>query len=128
MTGSDSCHVFVFSPGQEKFLASRNLCVCDYCIDMDFELCSGFQVFDPVVQELSIKSTRCKVVAYDDNDNVPVATMITKGSIFAIRASNPVTNYFLVQCEAEVVEHNSDKPFVDDVGHVIYSGTKYENT
>ena len=51
--------------------------------------------------------------------------MITKGSIFAIRANNPLTNYFILLCESELEEHYLEKPFVDDVGHIIYAGNTY---
>ena len=124
IAGSDSYHVLVFSPGEEKFLASCQLCDCDHCIDMEFNLCSNFKVIEPLVQEMIIRTTRSEVITHDE-DNTSVASMITKGSIFAIRASNPLTNYFLLLCESELEEHYLEKPFVDDVGHVIYAGNTY---
>ena len=52
--------------------------------------------------------------------------LVTKDSIFAIRAESVNTSYFLLICDLEEKEHtNPEMPFVDDGGHSILYGTKY---
>ena len=55
-----------------------------------------------------------------------VSSMVTKGSLFTVRADNARTNYFLLQCTSEEKEHlDPENPIVDKVGNVIHYGTKY---
>ena len=124
--GTDSFHVLVFKPGSNTFLAANQICVCANCLDMAFEDCDSFQQYEPLVGQMSEKMTRSKTNVADDEPVTTISGMVTKNSIFAIRAENTVTNYFLLICEEEENEHDDpEKPFVDDCGNVIHYGTKY---
>ena len=127
VSGSNSFHVLVFKPHSTTFMASKSLCVCSHCTDLRFEECDSFTRYEPLVGRLNEKATRSKSLnmAIDQADE-SVSTMVTKGSIFAVRADNDLTNYFLLQCTTEEKEHLDGKdPAIDQVGNVIHYGTKY---
>jgi hypothetical protein len=126
VSGSDKFHVVVFRPGKTHFYASPKLCVCDKCMSSNFENCSNFVRYEPQVGKMSEKATRSKNMAIDDSDLATgLAHVITKGTIFAVRAENAISNYFLLMCEDEEKEHSELEPFVDEGGHAICLGQRY---
>ena len=125
VSGSDSFHVMIFSPDSKTFLASKQLCVCSNCLDMRFEDCKSFRKYEPVVGQLNEKATRSKSMVTETSTE-GVSSMVTENSIFAVRAENVRTNYFLLQCVAEEKMHmDAETPIVDKAGNVIYYGTNY---
>ena len=64
-------------------------------------------------------------VKVDDEAASTTSSMVTKESVFAIRADNPTTNYFLLHCVSEEAEHLDPEPIIDTVGNVIHFGMKY---
>ena len=92
VSGSDSFHVMVFTPNAETFLASKQVCVCSSCLDMYFEECSSFNENQPVVGQLNEMATRSKNMVSDVATS-SVSSMVSKDSIFAVRADNSRTNY-----------------------------------
>ena len=93
---------------------------------MNFEKCLSFWKYEPQVGKLNEKAARSKSNMPLDKSVSSLCSMVNKGSIFAIRADNAITNYFILICESEVIEHlDNEKPHNDDAGQVIYYGTKY---
>ena len=127
VNGSGSFHVMVFKPKGTTFHASSQLSVCDNCLDLNFEACPSFRIYEPQVAKLNEKATRSKAASMvEENTQSCLSDMVTKGSIFSVRADNIVNNYFLLICESEVVEHlDAEKPHADDAGQVIHYGTRY---
>ena len=124
--GSDPFHVMVFLPELNYFLASNKICVCNDCLDMNFENCPSFQWYELQVGKLNEKATQSKSIIPLDKLDSNLYSMAIKGSIFAVRADNVFINYFLLLCEVEVVEHlDNEKPHTDDAGQIMYYGTKY---
>lgn len=75
---------------------------------------------------MSEKATRSKNMAIDNSDLATgLAHVITKGTIFAVRADNAISNYVLLMCEDEEKEHSELEPFVDEGGHAIGLGQMY---
>jgi hypothetical protein len=124
--GSDSFHVLVFTPNSTTFLASNSLCVCTNCIDMCFERCAKFSRYEPLVGQLSEKATRSKAPdMVSDENEISIAGMVRQGFVFAVKAVNQRTNFFLLICSEEEKEHMEVEPFIDECGNKIYYGTKY---
>ena len=103
--GTDSFHVLIFQPGSETFLASNKLCACANCLDLRFDECESFRKYQPLVGRMNEKVTRSKTDMAEDIPELTISNMVTKNSIFAIRAENACTNYFLILCESE--EHGA---------------------
>ena len=124
--GSDPFHVMVFLPELNYFLASNKICVCNDCLDMNFENYPSFQWYELQVGKLNEKATQSKSIIPLDKLDSNLYSMAIKGSIFAVRADNVFINYFLLLCEVEVVEHlDNEKPHTDDAGQIMHYGTKY---
>ena len=93
---------------------------------MRFEECESFKRYEPLVGRLNEKATRSKSDMAQDMAVVTVGSMVTKDSIFAVRADNVRTNYFLLLCVLEEKEHlDAENAHTDQVGNAIYYGTKY---
>ena len=126
VSGSDSFHLMIFKPHSKTFLASKQLCVCSSCLDMRFEECESFQEYEPVVGQLSEKATKSKIDMTRDVPVESVSSMVTEVSIFAVRAENMRTNYFLLKCISEDKMHmDAEAPISDKTGNVIHYGTNY---
>ena len=92
---------------------------------MTFENCDSFATYEPIVGQMSEKGTRSNSMVNDKPvDNI--SSMVTKGSIFAVRAENARTNYFLLQCVKEEKMHvDTPTPIADKAGNIIHYGTNY---
>ena len=122
-------HVFVFTPNSNDFIASEKLCHCDDCRCLDFHLCSTFRVFSPQVARLNEMATRSKSLVEDEERELTsdIGDLVTKGSLFAVRAENAFNNCFLLRCDQEATIHEQKEPLKqsDGSGNVIYFGEKY---
>ena len=125
INGSNSFRVILFRPGSDVFHASTKLCVCSFCQDHEFENCEKFISYQLQVGMLNEKATRSKDMTQEEM-SYNLSSMVTKDSVFAVRAENSNTNYFLLMCETEEEEHlDPENPYVDEAGHAIKYGTKY---
>ena len=74
-------------------------------------------------------ATRSKSLVEDEERELEsdIGDLVTKGSLFAVRAENAFTNFFLLRCDQEATIHEQKEPLKqsDGSGNVIYFGEKY---
>ena len=128
VVGSSDFHVLVFTPFSKFFLASTVLCVCDECLDRNYSSCPNFKEYFPVVTIYNKPVTRGEKVEVEEVESSTssvIGSMVTKDSIFAVKAESSTHDFFLLLCTTEQQEHLDKEPLTDTSGHAINLGDIY---
>ena len=124
VAGSDSFRMIIFRPGQEFFFTSCQLCICDDCLNLEFEKCPKFKQYIPSVSKLSKKHLRSATTTPIEIADKSVD--IAPNTVFAVSADSDVSNFFLVMCDkGEKVHEDPTTPLEDSMGHKIFDGVRY---
>ena len=107
-------HVIIFKPEGEFILSSNQLCVCHDCIEYNFEKCTKFKKFILNKHSVNPMSTRSYTNVEEESDyedsNFIAGSLVTVGSIFAIKADSQKFNFYLLICDAGENVHTGDEP------------------
>ena len=125
VSGSDSFHVLVFTPGASTFKAANWYCICSIC-QIEYGSCSLFTDYDLNVETIhpSVLRSQKLYPVTEEQDDTEAMDFITPECIVAVAApEKDIDTVWFIKVPETGCQNT--EPVSDDYNHVIPAGMLY---